>query len=269
MRIKSDRLHSVLVGIASELVTGNRYIVDGKWNGERRACISFDCDLASDMGACKRITVMLSETETPTSFAIIGYLARTFPWVVDGLIADGHEIVNHTISHPSNFRSLPIENMRREIEGFQELMLRNHNYKPIGFRSPHGLRRESDDLFAILEKNGMYDSSLVGWGTILKKGIIEIPLTPCPEHHTLAFDSYHNFRFPLVCSSEAKVLKLWHGLTEKRNFINIFLDPLDLITETRLTLLRNMIADAKAKGFVFSQMRQIHAGIKIGGNYFD
>ena len=259
MKIKSDYIHSHFAGAMSSVLLRKRAIIRGNWTGKKNACISFDCDFPEDMEACEPIVNFLTSKDIPASFAIPGHLIREFPNVVDSLLKNGHEIVNHTLTHPKDFRNMSAEGRQFEIEGFQELMAKEHGYLPRGFRCPHGLRQKSADLFRVLEKNKMYDSSLLGYVAQNIGGIIEIPLTPCPEHTYMAFDSYHHFRFPLVCSSEHKVLKLWQVLLENNAFVNIFLDPIDLTTETRLALLRDMIRSAKNQDFTFNQMCQVYA----------
>jgi hypothetical protein len=90
----------------------------------------------------------------------------------------------------------------------------------------------------------------------------EIPLTPCPEHPLMAFDSYHHFRLPVFTSSEKKVLLLWELLLKKNDFINIFLDPIDLTTEARLRLLKEMIKRARDFNFLFIQMGRLYEELK-------
>jgi hypothetical protein len=104
----------------------------------------------------------------------------------------------------------------------------------------------------------MYDSSLLGYGIANVDGVWEIPLTPCPEHPLMAFDTYHHFRFPVFISSEKKVLSLWKLLLQKNDFINIFLDPIDLTTGARMHLLKEMIERARDFDFIFIQMGRLY-----------
>lgn len=230
----------------------------GEWNGIKCICLSFDCDYREDMVACSSVVELLQDEEVFASFAIPGYLAVNFPETIEGLIKNGHEILNHTFSHPPNFRKMPYDHIKPEIRSFQDFMVKIYNYFPRGFRSPHGLRRKKPELFRILKEEQMYDSSLIGYGILDLDGVLEIPLTPCPEHPLMAFDTYHHFRFPLFSSSENKVLRLWTLLLQKNNFLNIFLDPRDLTARIRLRLLEQMIKRAKESGFTFNQMGKVY-----------
>jgi hypothetical protein len=262
MKLRNDYLHSLLVKTASSVLTRKRDILKGSWNGEKCICISFDCDFQEDMKACAQVVNQMVTNEVFASFAIPWHLANDFPHVIDNLLENQQEILNHTLTHPSNFRSLPTKVIRREIEDYQSLMSKTYNYSPKGFRCPHGMRKINYELFSVLKENEMYDSSLIGQATTNINGTWEILLTHCPEHPSMAFDSYHHFRFPLVSSSEKKFLQLWKTLLLTENFINVFLDPIDFTSEARLVLFEEMIKAAKERDFVFRQMHQIHEEIK-------
>jgi len=45
---------------------------------------------------------MLEQYRLPASFACIGKWIEEFPEVHRGLVDKGHEIINHTYSHPDN-----------------------------------------------------------------------------------------------------------------------------------------------------------------------
>jgi peptidoglycan/xylan/chitin deacetylase (PgdA/CDA1 family) len=254
MKIKSDYLHSRFAGAMSSVLLKKRDVLRDIWAGQKCVCISFDCDFPEDMKACGPIVDFLTSATVPASFAIPGHLASRFPKVVANLIEYDQEILNHTLSHFSNFRNTNASIAKKEVEGFQELMAKSYNYTPKGFRCPHGLRKISSILFDVLKLNGLYDTSLLGHSPTRINGLYEIPLTPCPEHPFMAFDSYHNFRFPFFCASEKKVLSLWIALLQKNTFINIFFDPIDFAANTRFSLLKQIVENAKAYGFTFTQM---------------
>jgi peptidoglycan/xylan/chitin deacetylase (PgdA/CDA1 family) len=258
MRIRNDYLHSWFVGAVSLFLSGRRDTIEGDWNGEKCICLSFDCDFQEDMNACTRLVDFLASSEIAASFAIPWFLAEAFPAVIENILEDGQEIVNHTLTHTSNFRNLAIDHIRREIENYQGLMRETYHYLPKGFRCPHGMRQRNDALFEILKKNKMYDSSLVGQAVTNINGVWEISITSCPEHPSMAYDTYHHFRFPLFSSSEQKMLKLWNLLLQETTFINVFFDPLDLVSPARQSMFKNMIDSAEEQGFAFLQMQQIY-----------
>ena len=260
MSIRNDFLHSHFASITSSVLLRNRDIIDGHWNGAKCVCFSFDCDFREDMDALPAVMEILRLEAVPSSFAIPGHMARLYPQTMEDLINGGHEIMNHTFSHPSNFRQLPEDEISKEIDSFQMLARDYYGYTPKGFRCPHGLRAVNRILFKLLAMRGMYDSSLLGFGVTVIGKVLEIPITPCPEHPFMAFDSYHHFRFPLFSASEGKVLQLWTSLLREAVFISIFLDPMDLTTRARLSLLAQMVMKAKEEGFTFDRMDRLHNG---------
>lgn len=71
----------------------------------------------------------------------------------------GHEIANHSYSHPQGFRYLSITDKDAEIAKMTEYCEQLTGYRPIGFRAPGW--NISDDTIAPLKKHGyLYDSSV-------------------------------------------------------------------------------------------------------------
>lgn len=70
----------------------------------------------------------------------------------------GHEIENHTYSHPFGLASLPVENIRSEVIRCNEIVERITGQTPVGFRSP-GYSVNTALLNVLDELNFSYDSS--------------------------------------------------------------------------------------------------------------
>lgn len=78
---------------------------------------------------------------------------------IKALIAEGHEIANHTLTHAQGFRLLSQEEKEAEISGMEEICEQVTGRRPMGFRSPGW--NISDDALAILRRRGyLYDSSV-------------------------------------------------------------------------------------------------------------
>lgn len=58
------------------------------------------------------------------------------------LVAQGHDVANHTLTHP-NLRTLSAEAQRREICGQQEKLTKEYGKRPRLFRPPYGNWNES------------------------------------------------------------------------------------------------------------------------------
>jgi len=78
---------------------------------------------------------------------------------IKAVIAEGHEIANHTLTHVQGFRLLSPEAKESEIAGMEEICLQVTGKRPVGFRSPGW--NISDDALPILKRRGyLYDSSV-------------------------------------------------------------------------------------------------------------
>lgn len=75
------------------------------------------------------------------------------------MVAAGHEIANHTMTHAQGFRSLTVEEKERELADMEAICEEVTGRCPVGFRSPG--RNVSDDALPILKRRGyLYDSSV-------------------------------------------------------------------------------------------------------------
>lgn len=263
-----DALHSFLINTASKIFLANRTILKGKWQWEKTICISFDCDYESDMLRLKYLLPLLKKNAICTSFVIPGRLVKKFSATVEILIENGHEIVNHTLTHPNSFRNLSTLEKGKEIQEFQKLMENLFGYSPQGFRCPHLLHQYREELMNVLKENNIkYDSSLLGNCVFLFDNIIEIPLTPCPHHPYRAFDSYHHFYPSIVSESLESFLRGFKQIIEENDLVNIFLDPRDLIDRIPLKTFEEMIYLAKEKDFTFSPLNDICLKTKMRVSY--
>ncbi|MCD6356701.1 MAG: polysaccharide deacetylase family protein [Anaerolineaceae bacterium] len=71
----------------------------------------------------------------------------------------GHEIANHSMTHPQGFRWLPVEEKEKEISGMAKICQTVTGKSPIGFRSP-GWNIDDSTLPILLKLNYLYDSSI-------------------------------------------------------------------------------------------------------------
>lgn len=222
--------------------------------------LSFDCDYSKDIMCLSSLLSLLNKYKIRASFACVGYFIEKYPKEHKMIINDGHEILNHSFSHPSNqeinpdinFDELSSKEQEHEIKSTQEVCQIVLNYSPIGFRLPHfGNVKDINyySLFTMLAKNRIkYDSSLLDFMRFPNKkknlfifqdpktGITEFPITTCPYHPFTAFDSYHVFRSNRFIYRFGKCRKNLPKVFEKiielnrriKSEINIYLDPMDV-----------------------------------------
>lgn len=260
MRITNDHLHSAMLKIISRTFYRRREIINGVWKNEKSTVLSFDCDYDRDMKACLKILKILKTKDVLASFALTGKLVQEFPEVVESILSDSHEIINHTYTHYAEFRKLPPSKKLEEIILFQDLMKDAYGFTVKGFRAPHLRQSGKTDLFDILKRLSLFDSSLIGYGVQDVEGVIEIPLTPFPDIKNMPFCTYHHFRMPLISASQHSFIERWKILLARNNFINVYLDPIDCVSSN--TLLSDLITLAFHHEFSFKRLGDISKGIR-------
>lgn len=223
--------------------------------GGKKACLtlSFDCDYEADVAAFPAVLNFLKTFQLKAGFACVGNWIERFPAAHLQLLEQGHEIINHTYSHPDNeilnpgrkFKTLPRAEKREEIERCHVICQKYLNYAPIGCRIPHFRNLFTPEIYDLLKDlNYRYSSStwLTGtpsYGLPFKTttGIWEFPLTTCPKHPFTVFDTWHSFNSPhwayrLGHRTTAHYRQLFKQLIdwgiEFGAYINIYLDPLDV-----------------------------------------
>lgn len=177
LQFRNDLIHKYVLKAALPLVLHDRFIVHGRPSDEAIACLSFDCENSDDMTMVPSLLDVLKDNKMTSSFAIRGDLVMVHRETIREILTRGHEVVNHTFSHPTGFALVDADTMRREVASFQSLMKSEFRYTPEGFRAPHLMRRYRSELFEILRGNNLYDSSYVGTGITRVDDVIEIPLT--------------------------------------------------------------------------------------------
>ena len=124
--------------------------------------LSFDCDYEEDIKALPDLLAKLESQNIKASFACIGKLIEKFPAQHRLILQHGHEIINHTYSHPAHeeldrvksFNEISPEERKEEILKCHEVCKKVLNYEPGGFRVPHFGRAFTNDTYQILKDLG-------------------------------------------------------------------------------------------------------------------
>ena len=224
------------------------------WNG-KKACftLSFDCDYPDDVAAVPLVLKFLSKYSFKASFACVGAWIEKFPDEHKMILDHGHEIVNHTYSHPDNellnpgrrFRYISRTEKKEEIEKCHEICLKFLNYEPVGCRIPHFKSLFTSEIYNILGELG-YKYSSSTWLTntctyglpfFAPDNIIEFPVSVCPDHPFTVFDTWHSLNAKRISHrikhrGPAKYFDLFKKLVkiglETGSYLNIYMDPLDI-----------------------------------------
>ncbi|GAB4439470.1 MAG: hypothetical protein Kow00120_07360 [Anaerolineae bacterium] len=227
------------------------YVDDFAWPAGKKTWfnLSFDLDLPEDIEAMPWLLDTLAPYPFRASFACIGQWIERAPDVHRRIIDEGHEVLNHTYSHPHSevfnprrLVDMSFDEQRAEVERGHAVCVELLGYTPVGFRLPH--LEFTPNIYPILRDLGyQYSSSalmrrdkkLVPFQT--REGLWELPLNQCPRHPSSVFDTYHAFRSP------SKLFKVWReddaGFfasfrrlidlgVQTGAYVNVYFDPVDV-----------------------------------------
>jgi peptidoglycan/xylan/chitin deacetylase (PgdA/CDA1 family) len=213
--------------------------------------VSFDLDFREDVRALPGLLEQLKTFDIKADFACIGLLIKEFRREHRMITDYGHDVINHTFSHPWNDQINPdkrLDSMDKkdkmsEIKKCHEICVRDLNYAPTGFRMPHFGKMSPECMYPILKECGYsYSSSKVALDTPnaglpykTEEGVTEIPLSPCPKHPFGTLDSWHSLHSEntfLVKNHRQEFSALLKQLLEKgierKTYINLYFDPMDV-----------------------------------------
>ena len=113
--------------------------------------------------AVRPIVDLLRRAGVRATFFTVGEVARDHPALIQELVAAGHEIASHTMTHPNLWRLAP-DDLRRELEEQRAAIEAAVPGQPLlGFRAPmFSLDRRTHWALGVLREAGFrYDSSVV------------------------------------------------------------------------------------------------------------
>jgi peptidoglycan/xylan/chitin deacetylase (PgdA/CDA1 family) len=217
--------------------------------------LSFDCDFERDIKVLPDVLGALKNHSLKASFACIGKWIERYPREHALIVRSGHEIVNHSYSHPDNeelnpyqrFNLLSRDEQKEEVLKCHRVCLGILDYEPIGFRTPHFARLHTPGLYDILSEIGYsyssstsaYLSPRAGLPYRVKNQILELPLTACPEHPRTIFDNWHCFTHPQAAHKYGdEFMSLFKRIIDKgissRSYLNIYFDPFEIVQRKSL-----------------------------------
>ncbi len=126
----------VLQKAVSVVASGKRlvpiYYVDTQ---EQKIAVSFDASWGAER--TPRLLEILRAENIKTTFFLTGYWIEKYPEQVKEIAAEGHEIGNHTYSHP-HLNSLGEAEIGKEIDRVHEMIKELTQKEPDLFRPPFG-----------------------------------------------------------------------------------------------------------------------------------
>jgi peptidoglycan/xylan/chitin deacetylase (PgdA/CDA1 family) len=106
-----------------------------RFEGSNAICLTFDDGPNPDI--TPSILSILARYQVRATFFIVGENARRHPELLRAIAQDGHEIGNHTMTHPSLYWVSPSV-LRREVVECQDLIAEITGERPESFRAPYG-----------------------------------------------------------------------------------------------------------------------------------
>lgn len=108
------------------------------WEGPKdRPTVALTFDDGPARGKTDAILDYLASEEVPATFFVLGENAQRHPDLLERMVREGHEIGNHTFSHP-NLTKLTHSQVREEIKKTQDAVLEAVGILPRFFRPPYG-----------------------------------------------------------------------------------------------------------------------------------
>lgn len=133
--------------------------------------LTFDCAWgAEDM---PRILDILKENKVKATFFVLGEWAEKFPEVIKRMVKEGHDIANHSDTHP-HIASLTYENIKKEIKNANDKIEKLTGKTNNLFRAPYG--EYNDNVISAAEELGFYtiqwDVDSLDWKNLGSENIL-------------------------------------------------------------------------------------------------
>jgi len=139
------------VATNQEVASGPKveFITSGPPDGNR---IALTFDDGPTPGVTDRILDELQKRKLHATFFMIGQRIAAAPDLARCVLAEGHEVGNHTFTHPK-LTTLSDQQADAEIQKTQDIMAEVLNHRPAWFRPPYGALRQ--DQAAMLASRGL------------------------------------------------------------------------------------------------------------------
>jgi peptidoglycan/xylan/chitin deacetylase (PgdA/CDA1 family) len=96
---------------------------------------------------------LLAEFQVPATFSLISEQVTQLPRLVQRIVAAGHEVADHTVTHPLNLPNLGASSIEHEIGGAHDQIAQTAGIAPKCFRSPGG--NWSTQVIDVAAQHGM------------------------------------------------------------------------------------------------------------------
>lgn len=144
--------HASRLSTMSTIIPGSTLRIDiGALKANRWNLCALTFDDGPHGTVTPRILDILRTEKVRATFFPIASVGRRFPRILDRIVQEGHELANHSLTHP-NLRNMAPEAQRAEVAEANRI-LAGSGSEPTLFRPPFG--RYNRDTLNILEQEGM------------------------------------------------------------------------------------------------------------------
>lgn len=84
-----------------------------------------------------RLLDMLRKRNIKATFYVVGTNVKRYPSIIRRIVAEGHEIANHTVNHP-NLSKMSNSGVRKELNDARDSIIATCGVKPRTMRPPYG-----------------------------------------------------------------------------------------------------------------------------------
>lgn len=117
------------------------YVVNQGPGFAKRVALTFDD--GPSPGVTDKVLAELDRRRLKATFFMIGKKAELYPALAAEVAAAGHEVANHSYTHPALSR-LPTDRVEYEIFKAQDVIAQATGRQPVWFRPPYGAFRPAD-----------------------------------------------------------------------------------------------------------------------------
>lgn len=118
-------------------LTGTQGVISVSRVRTDRPAVSLTFDDGPHPSHTPALLDILARYRVKATFYVIGQNARRYPEILRRIVAEGHEIGNHSWSHPALSR-LSDARVLRELDRTQEIIWRTVGVQPVTMRPPYG-----------------------------------------------------------------------------------------------------------------------------------
>jgi peptidoglycan/xylan/chitin deacetylase (PgdA/CDA1 family) len=123
-----------------------------------RHAVALTIDDGPDPVWTPQVLDLLRRTGIRATFCPLGKHVRAYPGLMRRIIAEGHNVANHTMTHPQPFGNRPLAEMRQELTDAQSAITDVAGVTPKSFRAPCG-----DWSAPVLSVAHSLELALLGW----------------------------------------------------------------------------------------------------------